>query len=81
MIDKHIAKRNKFLENVVMDLEAEYAMEALRIFIDSSREFRKNYRFPHDMTGPDYYKMLDTEFAYQKRKVMEYIHSVKNGKK
>ena len=77
MIDYHLKKRNKFLENIIEGLEPENIAEVLRIFLESSREFRKNNRYPHDMTGPDYHKMLNKEFAYQKEKVMNYIRGLK----
>lgn len=79
MIEKHIRKRERFLENVVLELKnLNHVYQALKIFLDSSKEFREKNRFPYDMTSSEYHKMLDKEFKYQKEKVMDYVRNL-NG--
>ena len=73
MTDTFIERREIFLENIVKGLTEDQTQEVLKIFLESSREFRRNNQYPSDMTGKEYVRMLAKEFSYQKDKILHYI--------
>jgi len=78
MPEEHIRKREHFLDTVIRGLTDGQVADVLRIFLNSSREYRVIHSYPSDMCGKEYERELDKEFEFQKEKVMEYIRSFKN---